>query len=236
YTMGGLWVDYNLMTTVPGLYSIGEANFSDHGANRLGASALMQGLADGYFVLPYTIGDYLSKDIRTGKIPTDTKEFDEAEANVRNQIDALINNKGEHSVDYFHKKLGKIMWNKCGMARNAEGLREALEEIPKLRKQFYAEVRIPGTDKEFNEELAKAMRVADFLELGELFAKDALEREESAGGHFREEFQTPEGEALRKPEFQFVSAWEFVGDPSKAILHKEELQYENIEVKERSYK
>ena len=236
YTMGGLWVDYNLMTTVPGLYSIGEANFSDHGANRLGASALMQGLADGYFVLPYTIGDYLSKDIRTGKIPTDTKEFDEAEANVRNQIDALINNKGEHSVDYFHKKLGKIMWNKCGMARNAEGLREALEEIPKLRKQFYAEVRIPGTDKEFNEELAKAMRVADFLELGELFAKDALEREESAGGHFREEFQTPEGEALRKPEFQFVSAWEYVGDPSKAILHKEELQYQNIEVKERSYK
>lgn len=236
YTMGGLWVDYNLMTNIPGLYSIGEANFSDHGANRLGASALMQGLADGYFVLPYTIGDYLSKDIRTGKIPTDSPEFDQAEKNVKDSLDHLINNKGSHSVDYFHKKLGKIMWNKCGMARNAEGLREAIVEISELRKEFWKDVRVPGTQNEFNEELAKAMRVADFLELGELFAKDALQREESAGGHFREEHQTEEGEALRRPEFQFVSAWEYKGEPKDAILHKEELEYENIEVKERSYK
>jgi succinate dehydrogenase / fumarate reductase flavoprotein subunit len=236
YTMGGLWVDYNLMTNVPGLYSIGEANFSDHGANRLGASALMQGLADGYFVLPYTIGDYLSKDIRTGKIPTDTPEFDQAEKNVKDSLDHLINNNGSHSVDYFHKKLGKIMWNKCGMARNAEELKEAIVEISTLRKEFWKDVRVPGTQNELNEELAKAMRVADFLELGELFAKDALHREESAGGHFREEYQTGEGEALRRPEFQFVSAWEYQGEPKDAILHKEELEYENIEVKERSYK
>ncbi|OBX25305.1 succinate dehydrogenase subunit A [Gelidibacter algens] len=236
YTMGGLWVDYNLMTNIPGLYSIGEANFSDHGANRLGASALMQGLADGYFVLPYTIGDYLSKDIRTGKIPTDSPEFDQAEKNVKENLDHLINNNGSHSVDYFHKKLGKIMWNKCGMARNAEGLREAIVQISELRKEFWKDVRVPGTQNELNEELAKAMRVADFLELGELFAKDALQREESAGGHFREEHQTAEGEALRSPEFQFVSAWEYQGEPKDAILHKEELEYENIEVKERSYK
>jgi succinate dehydrogenase / fumarate reductase flavoprotein subunit len=236
YTMGGIWVDYNLMTTVPGLYAIGEANFSDHGANRLGASALMQGLADGYFVLPYTIGDYLSQDIRTGKIPTDTPEFDEAEKNVRDSINHLINNKGTHSVDYFHKRLGKIMWNKCGMARNAEGLKEAIIEIKALREEFWKDVRVPGTNEEFNEELAKAGRVADFLELGELFAKDALEREESAGGHFREEYQTPEGEAMRRKEFQYVSAWEYKGEPSDAVLHKEELTYENIEVKERSYK
>jgi len=236
YTMGGLWVDYNLMTNVPGLYSIGEANFSDHGANRLGASALMQGLADGYFVLPYTIGDYLSQDIRTGKIPTNTPEFDEAEKNVTDSLDHLITNNGAHSVDHFHKKLGKIMWNKCGMARNAEGLKEAIVEIAELRKEFWKDVRVPGTQNEYNEELAKAMRVADFLELGELFAKDALQREESAGGHFREEFQTEEGEALRRPEFQYVSAWEYKGEPKDAVLHKEELEYENIEVKERSYK
>ena len=236
YTMGGLWVDYNLMTTVPGLYSIGEANFSDHGANRLGASALMQGLADGYFVLPYTIGDYLSHDIRTGKIPTNTPEFDEAERNVIDSLSHLISNNGSHPVDYFHKKLGKIMWNKCGMARNAEGLKEAIEEISALRKEFWKDVKVPGTQTEYNEELAKAMRVADFLELGELFAKDALQREESAGGHFREEYQTPEGEALRRPEFQYVSAWEYKGEPKDAVLHKEELEYENIEVKERSYK
>ena len=236
YTMGGLWVDYNLMTTVPGLYAIGEANFSDHGANRLGASALMQGLADGYFVLPYTIGDYLAHDIRTGTIPTDTKEFDEAEKNVKSTIDKLINNKGTKSVDHFHKRLGKIMWNKCGMARNAKDLKSAITEIAELREEFYKDVFVPGGEHEYNEELAKAGRVADFLELGELFAKDALEREESAGGHFRDEYQTESGEALRRPEYQYVSAWEYKGQPSDAVLHKEALVYENIEVKERSYK
>ncbi|WP_346882427.1 fumarate reductase/succinate dehydrogenase flavoprotein subunit [uncultured Algibacter sp.] len=236
YTMGGVWVDYNLMTTVPGLYCIGEANFSDHGANRLGASALMQGLADGYFVLPYTIGDYLSDDIRTGKIPTDTKAFDEAEKEVTDRINFFVNNKGTKSVDYFHKKLGKIMWDKCGMSRNEQGLKEAIEDISALRAEFWKEVSVPGGDKEFNEELAKAGRVADFLELGELFAKDALVREESAGGHFREEHQTEEGEAKRRKEFQYVSAWEYKGEPKDAVLHQEALVYENIEVKERSYK
>ncbi|MEQ8338836.1 MAG: fumarate reductase/succinate dehydrogenase flavoprotein subunit [Cyclobacteriaceae bacterium] len=236
YTMGGTWVDYNLMSTIPGCFVIGEANFSDHGANRLGASALMQGLADGYFVLPYTIGDYLASDIRTGKIPTDSMEFDEAEKSVRDQLEKLINNKGTKSVDYFHKKLGKVMWDKVGMARNAKGLKEAIEEIKTIREEFYKDVKIPGSMNEYNEELAKAGRVADFLELGELFAKDALHREESCGGHFREEFQTPEGEAKRDPKFQYVAAWEYKGEPSKAVLHKEELKYENIEVKERSYK
>ena len=236
YTMGGVWVDYNLMTTVPGLYAIGEANFSDHGANRLGASALMQGLADGYFVLPYTIGDYLSDDISTGPIANDTPEFIEAENEAKEKLNSLINNNGSKSVDYFHKKLGKIMWNKCGMARNKKDLESAIQEISDLRKQFYKEVKVPGGQNEFNEELAKAGRVADFLELGELFAKDALEREESCGGHFREEHQTKEGEATRKKEFQFVSAWEYMGEPKNAILHKENLKYENIEVKERSYK
>ena len=237
YTMGGVWVDYNLMTTIPGCFAIGEANFSDHGANRLGASALMQGLADGYFVLPYTIGDYLSEDIRTGAIPTDIPEFDQAEAEVKAQIESFVNNKGTKSVDYFHKKLGKIMWNKCGMSRNAEGLNQAIKEIQELREDFYKNVCVPGTSAEFNEELAKAGRVADFLELGELFAKDALERTESCGGHFREESQTPEGEALRDDaNFTFVSAWEYTGRPSDAILHKEELIYDNIELKTRSYK
>ena len=241
YTMGGLWVDYNLQTTVEGLYAIGEANFSDHGANRLGASALMQGLADGYFVLPYTIGDYLSHDIRTGPISTDTPEFEEAEQNVRKQVVALINNNGTKAVDYFHKKLGKIMWNKCGMSRNATDLQSAIDEIAALREEFYKEVRVPGTENEFNEELAKALRVADFLELGELFAKDALTRNESCGGHFREEsveLDGPQkGEALRDDEnFTFVSAWEYKGAPKDAVLHKEELNYENIEVKQRSYK
>ena len=241
YTMGGLWVDYNLQTTVEGLYAIGEANFSDHGANRLGASALMQGLADGYFVLPYTIGDYLSHDIRTGPISTETPEFEEAEQNVRKQVDALINNEGSKPVDYFHKKLGKIMWNKCGMSRNATDLQSAIDEISALRDEFYKEVRVPGTQNEFNEELAKALRVADFLELGELFAKDALTRNESCGGHFREEsveLDGPQkGEALRDDEnFTFVSAWEYKGAPKDAVLHKEELNYENIEVKQRSYK
>jgi succinate dehydrogenase / fumarate reductase flavoprotein subunit len=236
YTMGGVWVDYNLMTTVPGLYAIGEANFSDHGANRLGASALMQGLADGYFILPYTIGDYLSSEISTGPIANDTKEFIKAEKEVKEKINYFISNKGKYSVDYFHKKLGKIMWNKCGMARNKKHLKEAVNEIKELRELFWKQVKVPGDTNEFNEELAKAGRVADFLELGELFAKDALIREESCGGHFREEHQTSEGEAVRKKEFQYVSAWEYTGSPKDAILHKEELEYENIEVKERSYK
>jgi len=236
YTMDGIWDDYNLQTTIPGLYAIGEANFSEHGANRLGASALMQGLADGYFVLPYTIGNYLSKDIRTGPISTDSIEFEEAETKVKREIKHFINNNGTKPVDYFHKRLGKIMWNKCGMARNEKDLKEAIEEISTLRDEFYRDVRVPGSENEFNEELAKAGRVADFLELGELFAKDALVREESAGGHFREEYQTAEGEAKRRKEFQFVSAWEYKGAPKDAELHKEELVYENIEVKERSYK
>jgi succinate dehydrogenase / fumarate reductase flavoprotein subunit len=237
YTMGGLWVDYNLQTTIPGCYAAGEANFSEHGANRLGASALMQGLADGYFVLPYTIGDYLSKDIRTGKISTDLPEFEAAEQAVRAQMEALINANGTHPVDYYHKKLGKIMWNKCGMARNEQGLKEAIEEIAALREDFYKNVKIPGTVNGKNQELEKALRVADFLELGELFAKDALNRNESCGGHFREEFQTEEGEALRDDEnFRFVSAWEYKGTPKDAVLHKEELIYENIKVKARSYK
>ena len=237
YTMGGVWVDYNLMTSIPGCYAIGEANFSDHGANRLGASALMQGLADGYFVLPYTIGDYLADDIRTGSIPTDSPEFETAETEVRERLEKFINNKGTNSVDYYHRKLGKIMWNKCGMSRNEQGLKEAIQEIQELRDDFYANVNVPGKADEFNEQLAKAGRVADFLELGELFAKDALERTESCGGHFREESQTPEGEALRDDEnFTFVSAWEYQGKPSEAILHKEDLNYEEIEVKTRSYK
>lgn len=237
YTMGGLWVDYNLMTNVEGMYAIGEANFSDHGANRLGASALMQGLADGYFVLPYTIGDYLSNDIRTGKISTDLPEFVEAEKKATDEINKLINNNGSKTVDYFHKKLGLIMWNKVGMARTAEGLKEAISEIAILRDEFYKDVRIPGEANELNQELEKAGRVADFLELGELFARDALEREESCGGHFREEFKTEDGEALRRDdEFTHVSAWEYTGKPSDAILHKENLEFDNVELKTRSYK
>ena len=237
YTMGGVWVDYNLMTSIPGCYAIGEANFSDHGANRLGASALMQGLADGYFVLPYTIGDYLADDIRTGKLDTSHPEFEKAEAAVKAQLESFVNTKGKNTVDYYHRKLGKIMWDKCGMSRNAKGLKEAIADIKSLREDFYKNVNVPGTTSEFNEQLAKAGRVADFLELGELFAKDALERTESCGGHFREESQTPEGEALRNDkEFTFVSAWEYKGEPSKAKLHKEKLDYEEIEVKTRSYK
>jgi succinate dehydrogenase / fumarate reductase flavoprotein subunit len=241
YTMGGTWVDYNLMTTVEGLYSIGESNFSDHGANRLGASALMQGLADGYFVLPYTIGDYLSHEIRTGKIPTNTPEFEEAEKDVKSRIDFFINNKGSHSVDYYHKKLGKIMWDKCGMSRNTEGLKEAMAEIKALREDFYKNVSVPGGALEMNAELEKAGRVADFLELGELFAKDALVREESCGGHFREESVEldgeQEGEAKRDDiNYAFVSAWEYKGEPADAVLHKEPLEFNEIELKQRSYK
>ena len=238
YTMGGIWVDYNLMTTIPGLYAAGEANFSDHGANRLGASALMQGLADGYFVLPYTIGEFLADDIRTGATSTDTPEFAEAESAVRNQLEHFINNKGSKPVDDFHRRLGKVMWDKCGMARNEQGLRSAIEEIRAIREDFYANVRVPGKLNEFNPELEKAARVADFLELGELMCIDALTRNESCGGHFREEYQTEEGEALRDDEnFAFVSAWEYKeNDPGKAVLHKEELMFENVELKQRSYK
>ena len=237
YTMGGIWVDYNLMTTVPGLYAIGEANFSDHGSNRLGASALMQGLADGYFVLPYTIGDYLSDDIRTGPISTDTSEFKESEEKVKDLLKKLVQNKGKHSVDYYHKKLGNIMWDKCGMSRNETGLNEAISEIKELRADFWKNVMVPGGLNELNKELEKAGRVADFLELGELFAKDALTRNESCGGHFREEYATKEGEAKRDDKkFNFVSAWEYKGEPSEAKLHKEKLEFENIEVKVRSYK
>jgi succinate dehydrogenase / fumarate reductase, flavoprotein subunit len=237
YTMGGTWVDYNLQTTIPGCFSIGESNFSDHGANRLGASALMQGLADGYFVLPYTIGDYLAPDIKMGTIPTDSPEFDAAEANVNAQIDALMNNGGTKPADYFHKKLGKIMWNQVGMARNEAGLKAAMKEIAEIREDFYKDVRVPGTRDSFNPELAKAMRVADFLELGELFAKDALHRNESCGGHFREEYQTPDGEAQRDDEnFAYVAAWEYKGNPSHAVLHKEELKFENVKLVQRSYK
>jgi|TARA_R110002110_G_scaffold108598_12_gene271083 succinate dehydrogenase / fumarate reductase flavoprotein subunit len=241
YTMGGVWVDYNLMTTVEGLYCIGEANFSDHGANRLGASALMQGLADGYFVLPYTIGDYLSSDIQTGKISTETPEFEAAEKEVKEKIEFFVNNKGTHSVDYYHKKLGLIMWNKVGMSRNTEGLTEAMAEIKALRKDFWKNVNVPGSNNEMNPELEKAGRVADFLELGELFAKDALDREESCGGHFREESieidGEQKGEARRKDkEYAYVSAWEYKGEPGDAILHKEELEFKDIELKQRSYK
>ncbi|MFD0931875.1 fumarate reductase/succinate dehydrogenase flavoprotein subunit [Psychroflexus salinarum] len=237
YTMGGLWVDYNLMTTVPGCFAAGEANFSDHGANRLGASALMQGLADGYFVLPYTIGDYLADDIRTGPISTETEEFETAESDVKDRIQKLFNANGKNPVDYYHKKLGKIMWNKCGMSRNEKELKEAMEEIKELREDFWANVKLTGKAEAKNQELEKAGRVADFLELGELFAKDALERNESCGGHFREEYQTEDGEALRDDEnFKFVSAWEYVGNPRDAKLHKEQLEFENIELKTRSYK
>lgn len=237
YTMGGLWVDYNLMTTIPGLFAIGEANFSDHGANRLGASALMQGLADGYFILPYTIGDYLSQDIGTGKITTQTIEFEEAESQVTERIHRLITNKGSHPVDYFHKKLGTIMWQYCGINRNKKGLETAMEEIRSVREAFWKDVIVPGTTEEFNEELAKAGRLADFLELAELYAKDALFREESCGAHMREEFRTSDGEALRNDaDFAHVAAWEYKGEPGNAQLHKEKLIYENIEVKQRSYK
>ena len=238
YTMGGVWVDYNLMSTIPGCYVAGEANFSDHGANRLGASALMQGLADGYFILPYTMADYLADDIRTGPISTATPEFDEAEKDVTERIHFFINNKGTKSVDYFHKKLGHIMWNKVGMGRTPEGLQEAINEIAELREEFYRDVYVPGTADEFNQELEKAGRVADFLELGQLMAMDALKRNESAGGHFREEYQTEEGEALRDDEnFTYVSCWNYKGpDISKEEFFKEELEFNFIELKQRSYK
>jgi succinate dehydrogenase / fumarate reductase flavoprotein subunit len=236
YTMGGLWVDYELMTTIPNLYALGEANFSDHGANRLGASALMQGLADGYFVIPYTLGNNLADDIRTKAIPTDHPAFVAAEKEVADRINRLMNIKGKESVESFHKRLGKIMWDKCGMGRNAEGLKQAIAEIQALRKEFWSNVRIPGDINGFNPELDKANRVADFLELGELMCKDALDRNESCGGHFREESQTEDGEALRDDEkYMYVAAWEYKGD-SQFELHKEALNYEVVHPSARSYK
>ena len=237
YTMGGIWVDYNLQTTIPGLFATGESNFSDHGANRLGASALMQGLADGYFVAPYTVSNYLADDIRTGPISTEHPEFEKAEKEVVERLNFFINNKGTKSVDHFHKRLGKIMWENCGMARNKEGLESAIKDINDLRDEFWKEVKVPGTKDGLNQELEKAGRVADFIELGALMCYDALSREESCGGHFREEYQTPEGEAVRNDEdFTFVSAWEFKGEKEVPELHKEDLKYENIELKQRSYK
>ena len=237
YTMGGLWVDYNLMTTVPGLYSIGESNFSDHGANRLGASALMQGLADGYFVLPYTIGEYLSKEIRTDRISTEDEHFVIAEKETRKRNEKLLNIKGKKSVESLHRELGKIMWDNCGMSRNEKDLKNALTQIKDLKKDFWQNIFVPGSDNELNPELEKAGRVADFIELGELMIYDALDREESCGGHFREEHQTPEGEALRDDEnFTFVSAWEYKGDDKVPELHKENLNYEEVTPTQRSYK
>jgi len=232
-----LWVDYELMTTIPGLYATGEANFSEHGANRLGASALMQGLADGYFVLPYTIGSYLSNEIRTGTVQTNTPEFDKAEKDVLDRIHQLMGVQGKQTVESFHRRLGKIMWNKCGMARNARGLTEAISEIRELRHEFWRDVFVPGRRDEYNPELEKAWRVADFLELGELMCEDALHRNESCGGHFREEYQTGDGEALRDDQnFMYVAAWEWRGEDAKPELHKEVLDYEEIQVTQRSYK
>jgi succinate dehydrogenase / fumarate reductase flavoprotein subunit len=236
YTMGGIWVDYELMTTIPGLYALGEANFSDHGANRLGASALMQGLADGYFVLPYTIQNYLAGEIRVPRMATDKPEFEEAENRVRERIRRLMEVRGTRSVDHFHKELGKIMWENVGMGRNETGLKKAIELIRALRADFWKDVRIPGSAEELNPELEKAGRVADFLEMGELLALDALNRNESCGGHFRDEYQTSEGECLRNDQdYMYVAAWEYLRE-GEFLLHKEPLKYEEIEVKQRIYK
>ncbi len=237
YTMGGLWVDYNLMTTVEGLYAIGECNFSDHGANRLGASALMQGLADGYFVLPYTIGNYLSQEIQTDSIGTDHKAFVNAELQLKDIDKRLLNNNGNRTVESFHRQLGKLVWDYCGMSRNKKGLVTAIDDIIELRQSFWKNVNVPGSGDTFNPELAKAGRVADFFELGELMMRDALAREESCGGHFREEYQTPEGEALRDDEnFTFASTWEFNGIDKEPTLHKELLNYKTVNPTQRSYK
>ena len=237
YTMGGIWVDYELQTTVKGLFSIGESNFSDHGANRLGASALMQGLADGYFVLPYTIGSFLSTQIREPKIDTKHEAFAKAQQKAEGDVKRLMSINGTQSVDDFHKRLGKVMWDKCGMSRNAEGLREAKAEIEQIRQDFNKNVRIPGRADAFNPELEKAARVSDFIELGALMVQDALDREESCGGHFREEYQSAEGEAVRNDEeYKYVAAWEHTESGKDAILHKEELVFENVELKTRSYK
>jgi succinate dehydrogenase / fumarate reductase flavoprotein subunit len=236
YTMGGLWVDYNLQTTVPGLYATGECNFSDHGANRLGASALMQGLADGYFVLPYTIGDQLAQTPPT-PVTTQHPAFAEAVAGVQERINKLLSIKGNRTPGEFHKALGHIMWEYCGMARSAEGLRHAKAEIQKLRREFWSDLKLTGTDQELNQMLESAGRVADFLELGELMIDDAYHRNESCGGHFREEYQTPEGEALRDDEnYAYVAAWQFNGENQPEILNKEELTFENVKLTQRSYK
>ena len=237
YSMGGIWVDYELHTTIPGLFATGESNFSDHGANRLGASALMQGLADGYFVLPYTIQNYLADEINTPRFKTDIPEFDTAEKEVQDQLEKLMEVKGTMSVDTLHKKLGKIMWEGVGMARNKEGLKIAIEKIAKLTEEFWMHVNIPGELNDMNQELQKASRLADFIELGALMARDGLHREESCGGHFRDEYQTGEGEALRNDkDFTYVAAWEYKGDDKEPALHKEDLKFEYIEVKQRNYK
>jgi len=237
YAMGGIWVDYELQSTIPGLFVGGEANFSDHGANRLGASALMQGLSDGYFVLPYTMQNYLADQITVPHFKTDSAEFEAAEKEVQERINKLLAVKGDHTVDSFHRRLGLIMWDNVGMARNKAGLEKAIEELKALRKEFWQQVKVPGTNDGLNVELEKALRVADFLELGELLAYDALNRNESSGGHFREEYQTPEGEALRNDnEYMYAAAWQYKGDDQVPELHKEPLIYENIEVKQRNYK
>ncbi|MBN1598181.1 MAG: fumarate reductase/succinate dehydrogenase flavoprotein subunit [Bacteroidales bacterium] len=237
YTMGGIWVDYELMTTIPGLYAIGEANFSDHGANRLGASALMQGLADGYFILPYTVQNYLSDEILVPRMSTDLPEFKEAEDEVIGRINRLMNIRGKESVDSFHRRFGLKLWDAVGMARNKEVLTKVIEDFKQMRKEFWKNIRIPGEQADMNPELEKAGRVADFIEIGELMARDALDREESCGGHFREEHQTDEGEALRNDKkFMYASAWEYKGEDKSPILHKEDLIYENIKVQTRNYK
>ncbi len=236
YTMGGLWVDYNLMSTISGLFVIGEANFSDHGANRLGASALMQGLADGYFVLPYTIGNYLA-NARQDNLDTDHAEVKQVESEARERVNRLLGVKGRRTVDSFHKELGKIMWNYCGMTRNKEGLAHAIEKIPEIREAFWEDVKIIGTNEELNQSLEKAGRIADFLEFGELLCRDALVREESCGGHFREEYQTGEGEALRDDDqFTHVAAWEYTGENREPVRHKEPLAFEYVHLMQRSYK
>ena len=235
YTMGGLWVDYNLETNIPGLFALGECNFSDHGANRLGASALMQGLADGYFVIPMTIGSFLADEIRTPSIDPDSEAFVDAEKKTRERLEQFLNIKGKQSVESFHRRLGKIMWNNCGMARNAEGLKKGIEEIKALREEYYQNVFVPGTMDEYNPELEKAARVGDFMELGEVMMHDALNRNESCGGHFREEYQTEQGEALRDDEnYTYVAAWEW--NDGSPVMHKESLTFKDIELKTRSYK
>ncbi len=237
YTMGGLWVDYNLETNIPGLFATGECNFSDHGANRLGASALMQGLADGYFVLPYTIGNFLSNDIRTPKIDPNRQEFLDAEKQTQERIDKLMGLGGKQSIESFHRRLGRIMWDYCGMSRNAEGLQKARQMIRELREEFYRDAFVPGSAKDFNPELEKALRVADYFEMGELMVLDALNRKESCGGHFREEFQDEGGEAKRDDEnYAYVAAWEYKGWEEEPVLHREDLVFENVELKTRSYK
>jgi succinate dehydrogenase / fumarate reductase flavoprotein subunit len=235
YTMGGLWVDYELMTTVPGLYALGECNFSDHGANRLGANALMQGLADGYFVIPYTIGNYLADEIRNPVPPVNHQAFDEAETKASDHINRLMNIKGTQTVGSFHKRLGKIMWNKCGMSRNTQGLQEAIHELEQLKEEFWKDLRITGKIDDLNPELEKAHRVSDFIELAELMCVDALHRNESAGGHFREEYQSQDGEAVRNDaHYMYVAAWQFKQE-HEWKLHKEELNYEEVKATQRSY-